>query len=178
MYMYYISRHSRWQTNQCIHAYPWSNNAQIKFLQNDFGTLITQRNYIYLHIDNYLIKNEDWITFINNLDNWPLISSSDIVSINELALILKIISQCDVRQRAGSDTENYQSVWCQRHYDVTNNNNNVILKVLIYTLSLVSLVIISVSTLKWLYHRKPCYVEVKGTNILYLKITKYLNKHR
>ena len=113
MYMYYISRHSRWQTNQCIHAYPWSNNAQIKFLQNDFGTLITQRNYIYLHIDNYLIKNEDWITFINNLDNWPLISSSDIVSINELALTLKIISQCDVRQRAVSDTENYQSVWCQ-----------------------------------------------------------------
>ena len=31
------------------------------------------------------------------------------MSDNELALILKIISQCDVRQRAGSDTESYQS---------------------------------------------------------------------
>jgi hypothetical protein len=42
---------------------------------------------------------------------WKL--SVSVMSDNELALILKIISQCDVRQRAGSDTENDQSVWCQ-----------------------------------------------------------------
>jgi hypothetical protein len=40
-------------------------------------------------------------------------NSISVMSDNELALILKIISQCDVRQWAGSDTENYQSVWCQ-----------------------------------------------------------------
>jgi len=32
-------------------------------------------------------------------------------------------------QRTGSDTENYWSVWCHTHYDVTNKNNNFSLSV-------------------------------------------------
>jgi hypothetical protein len=34
---------------------------------------------------------------IGNLDVFPLISPCDFVSINKLTLILKIISQCDVK---------------------------------------------------------------------------------
>jgi hypothetical protein len=37
------------------------------------------------------------VMFIGKLDIFPLISRSDVVHINELALILKIMCQCDVK---------------------------------------------------------------------------------
>ena len=46
--------------------------------------------------------------FMGSSDIFPLISKSNIVSINDLTLILKIISQCD-----------------DKHFtDVTDKNNN------------------------------------------------------
>ena len=44
----------------------------------------------------HLIESHQ-LYIISNLDNFPLISQSDIFSITELTLILKTIGQCDVK---------------------------------------------------------------------------------
>ena len=50
--------------------------------------------------------------FISNLDIFPLISPSDIVSLNKLSLILKIIGQCDFK---------YLMTCHQTHCDTSDN---------------------------------------------------------
>jgi hypothetical protein len=65
---------------------------------------------------------------------------SDIISINQLTLILRIIGQCDVKHRelspsVTSNTENYRPVWRQTYYDVDNKNNSSSLKVSTYIIT-------------------------------------------
>ena len=65
----------------------------------DTGTCIS---FVLLNLLIYFINIDIANTFIVTLQICPFISLSDIVNINGPALILKIISQCDV-----SDTEDY-----------------------------------------------------------------------
>ena len=77
--------------------------------------------YMYIHFCITMISS----LFVRNFGIFIFISISDIVSINERTLILKIISQCDVK-----DTENYQSVWCQRYWKLSVSVTSKILKII------------------------------------------------
>ena len=70
-----------------------------------------------------MVRN--WKLFIGKLDIFPLMCATDKFWITELTLIHKNIrSVRNLHAQELTDIENYLSVWCQTHFDVTNKNNN------------------------------------------------------